>query len=108
MVDAMRVATSAGWKLRPDDISLDMLALHVAIDSEFWRALGKTAEWGKRCRACGLVCVNGECGGNTRWCPDIQEEWLYQQHRFIDHIASGEHADLYFEELFAERFGSGV
>jgi hypothetical protein len=98
--DAMRVAGLAGWKFNPDEFFLDMLALHLAIDSEFWKALGKTAEWGKRCRACGFVCDKGVCG-NTPWCPDLQEEWLYRQHRFIDHIASGKHADLYFEELFA-------
>jgi hypothetical protein len=101
MWDAMRVATSAGWKLNPADSSMDMLALYLAIDSDFWKALGRTAEWGKRCRACGLICEKGVCGGNTAWCPDPQEEWLYRQHCFIDHVASGKHADLYFEELFA-------
>ena len=98
--DAMRVATSAGWKANPDDLSVDILALHLAIDSDFWKALGKSAEWSKRCRACGFISA-GECRGNTPWCPDLQEEWLYRQHRFIDHIASGKHADPYFEELFA-------
>lgn len=101
MWDAMRVATSAGWKFHPDELSLDMLALYLAIDSGFWVALGKTSEWGQRCRACGLVCEKGVCGGNTPWCPDVQEVWLYRQHQFIDHIAAGKPADSYFEELFA-------
>jgi hypothetical protein len=100
MWDAIRVATSAGWKINPDDLSLDMLALHLAIDSDFWRTLGKTAAWGKCCRACGVVCEEGICGGNTPWCPDLQEEWLYRQHQFIDHLALGKQADLYFEEMF--------
>jgi hypothetical protein len=101
MWDAIRVATSAGWKINPDDLSLDMLALHLAIDSDFWKALGKTAEWRKRCRACGLLCEGSVCGGNTQWCPDLQEEWVYRQHQFIDHLALGKQADLYFEEIFA-------
>jgi len=101
MWDAIRVATSAGWKFSPTELSLDLLALHLAIDSEFWKALGKIAGWGKRCRACGLICQEGQCGGNTPWCPDAQEEWLYRQHKFIDHVAAGKPADLYFEELFA-------
>src|SRR5271156_3754874 len=70
MGDAMYVATSAGWEVNRDQLSLDLLALCLAVDSDFWKALGKTAEWGERCRACGMVCEEGVCGGNTPWCPD--------------------------------------
>ncbi len=41
MWDAIRVATSAGWKSNFDEPPLDMLALFLAIDSDFWKALGK-------------------------------------------------------------------
>lgn len=95
---AIIVASKAGWQPSPG-MALDALTMHLAMDQGFWRALGKTAKWGERCRACLRLCTDGKCGGGTQWCPDVQAEWLYQQHRFIDHLASGRAPESFFGRL---------
>ncbi len=58
------------------------------LDPLFWQALGKGLGWnGKNMDAC--------CESN----PGSQDEWFYNWHNFIDHLASGKSVDSFFEEL---------
>lgn len=92
-------------------------------DPFFWQSLGKAMEWGGicynedtgrtewihaiRCPRCGewLMGEEQQCSNECDW--DGSEidalhgnyEWLYQWHRFIDHLAEGQTAESFFERL---------
>lgn len=84
----------------------------------FWQSLGKAMGWGGmgfdedegkevwcdalRCPKCGewLTGDRLECSEEHEYDgSDVQTEWLYQWHRFIDHLAEGKDAESYFESL---------
>jgi len=68
------------------------------LDPLFWKALGKAEEWSEYavCRKHGKSdCYRVNCF------EGYAAEWLYHQHNFIDHIASGGSIDDFFNELLA-------
>lgn len=70
----------------------------VWLDPLFWQSIGKAMGWSKElvCARCGLHgCDN--CYFENRWV--IQQEWLYQWHRFVDALAEGKSAEDFFKEL---------
>lgn len=83
------------------------------LDPLFWQALGKALGWGRICGAChgGIQQIVWEhratdgkteryaCGHDTTGCPDIQDEWRYHWHRFIDHLAEGGTIEDFFKDL---------
>jgi hypothetical protein len=58
----------------------------VFVREDFWMSLGKAMEWENN------VYVEG------KGIRDVKE-WLYQWHRFIDHLAEGKDAESFFESL---------
>ncbi len=69
----------------------------IFLDSAFWQALGKARGWKTD------SCAN--CAGASCWfCSNLKDykrcnEWQYQWHRFIDHLADGKDANSFFESL---------
>lgn len=72
------------------------------LDPQFWQCLGKAMGWRE------FVCT--ECGGlyelvdgckNNPSCiySTAQEEWFYQWHSLIDHLAEGKSIESFFEKL---------
>lgn len=69
------------------------------LDPLFWQSLGKAMGWNQGdigvCSSCGS---RGEAENHVKCncsepLPEIIEEWLYQWHRFIDHLAEGKDAE---------------
>lgn len=85
----------------------------VFLDPLFWQCLGKSLGWKgekiRMCVGCGVALkwnedptMNGKHGGRKGCGSDIEEyegQWLIEWHMFIDHLASGKDADLFFKEL---------
>jgi hypothetical protein len=89
------------------------------LDKDFWSALGKARHWSWNCCfLCGgtdakdYVGLEGEhdaqcikCGATWMDKSEFPEEgnlirqWIYQWHRFIDHLADGKDADSFFKDL---------
>lgn len=61
----------------------------IFLDPQFWQALYKDREW------FGKIFVNTF----TKEKPRNMERWLYQWHKFIDHLASGGQIETFFEKL---------
>jgi hypothetical protein len=77
----------------------------VFVREDFWMSLGKAMGWNQGdigvCSSCGS---RGEAENHVKCncsepLPEIIEEWLYQWHRFIDHLAEGKDAESFFESL---------
>lgn len=75
------------------------------LDPLFWKSLGAAMGWNQGdigvCSSCGS---RGEAENHVKCncsepLPEIIEEWLYQWHRFIDHLAEGKDAESFFESL---------
>jgi hypothetical protein len=68
---AIRIAKTRGWRLDPPELGSnpEMLALHLAIDSRFWQALGRSQRWGN---------------------------WQTHREMFILHLESGKDMDSFF------------
>lgn len=69
--------------------SPDAQRKHV-LKPEFWQALGKALGWEER--------INLQWS-NKNLPIGMDTHWLYQWHRFIDHLAEGKSADIFFNEL---------
>lgn len=102
MEQAIKKAIEGGWKpTKYLDYGNDkqMLGLEIFIskhaqsmallDPLFWQALGKADGWKK------LHMIDIRRGSETS-----QHYWLYQWHRFINHLAEGKDIDSFFNELF--------
>lgn len=63
--------------------SKHLFACEIFLDPAFWRALAKARGWKEF------------AGGYEDGCV----EWLFNWHRFIDHLASGGDAESFFKEL---------
>jgi hypothetical protein len=74
------------------------------LDPLFWQSLGKAMRWdyGKCCKECGSNSIpdgDGHCGNCYAYFSGSEsgtEYWLYQWHRFIDHLAEGNTIESYF------------
>ena len=78
------------------------------LDYKFWQSLGKALGWnekdGRYCPYCGYDAISGGwLASNPPTCPQcrrsVPDWWLYQWHRFIDHLASGKSAESFFEQF---------
>ena len=63
---------------------------YIFLDPDFWKCLGKAIGW--------EIMYRPYKSGSTRNFDAIQG-WLYQWHRFIDHLAEGGTAEEFFKEL---------
>ena len=78
----------------PEEGSDEYSASEIALDKNFWQALGKAMGWeGKPC-TCKVDTTDGRCIYNG-------DEWRHQWHRFIDHLAEGKDTDSFFKELLS-------
>ncbi len=65
----------------------------IFLDPNFWQALGKARGWDK------------PVGKNYDWpvertiLSNLPNSWLYNWHRFIDHLAEGKAAEAFFADL---------
>ena len=62
----------------------------IFLDRSFWQSLGEALEWGEHEFALQWK-HDGVPLGDTHW--------LYEWHRFIDHLAEGKDAESYFASL---------
>lgn len=66
----------------------------------FWQALGKAMGWKEihdsRCNGDGKY---SKTGVKDRCSCVPKQQWFYQWHRFIDHLASGGDAESFFTNL---------
>jgi len=68
----------------------EMYFMWVFSDPSFWQCLGKAMGW--------EIMYRPYKSGSTRNFDAIQG-WLYQWHRFIDHLAEGGTAEEFFKEI---------
>jgi hypothetical protein len=71
------------------------------LDPKFWEALGKSLGW-KESSYQECTAKSFDYDGNRRNLEAVFREpntWLYHWHRFIDHLASGDFPESYFESL---------
>lgn len=71
---ALRVAERTGWSINPPDLTLTyaIIVLHLALDNNFWQALAAEQHWA---------------------------EWERHRQEFIDHLADGGDASVFFDEI---------
>ena len=71
---AARRAAEAGWSIHPPEFELtkEMLILHLALDSNFWQALGAAEQW---------------------------PEWESHQQDFIEYLADRGDAESFFAQV---------
>lgn len=71
----------------------------ILLDPLFWQALGKARGWGS---SFGFIRTS-DTGEIESWLESDSAgtvyQWRYYWHRFIDHLASGGDAELFFKEL---------
>jgi hypothetical protein len=123
---AIREAVQQGYKPKLDrtpemqgfttvQIAMAMSA-DVFLDRHFWLALAESRKWSDRYCAdvCGCdlapapqgvdkyICVNCEVEYSQADVDDMQPKWLFNWHRFIDHIAGRKDEESFFLELLAD------
>jgi len=75
----------------------------IFLDPNFWQCLGKEMGWkvghGGKYEYMKIEKKEdgGICGIPIEY-PEI-DEWLYQWHKFIDHLAEGDSVESFFEKL---------
>ncbi len=128
MENAIKKAIEGGWKHRLIETFEESLWdkariksfveafwTEIVCDPEFWKCLGKTEGWHMGiekaiCHKCKFLCTNHK----YKFCPEdstpleITENirnsrWLSEWKLFIDHIASGNSVDNFFEELLGNK-----
>ena len=115
MKKAIQKAIEGGWKY-DDYCDSGCGDRHILLDPFFWKCLGKAMGWNKGWYFGWFV--KREHGGSWEWrhaddnsvfwggypheAPNIvfsRESWLYNWHRFIDHLADGGTAKDFFDKL---------
>ena len=76
--------------LDPDTIN------SILLNRDFWILLGRGMRWEEVRKVCPLC----NCGENNRDLS-LMKHWEIEWHRFIDHLASGETPEKWFENLNA-------
>ena len=67
----------------------------MSCDPKWWQALGRTLEWrDKKSRKLVSWCYGGFHDADKPY-----EQWIFEWHKFIDHLAEGKDVDSFFEEL---------
>lgn len=69
----------------------------VFLDPAFWQALGKARGWRESSIRHDYYGNHGK--GELELRNIICADWLYNWHRFIDHLAEGKNAELFFQSL---------
>lgn len=83
----------------------EYLTTKAFLDPLFWQCLGKGLKWGIVDGICPKCCYNGKKGwliSNPVTCPNCHTcrgDWLYNWHRFIEHIANGGNVEEFFINL---------
>lgn len=97
MKEAIEKAIEGGWKPRGVEIKewsskenvFNLIPWQeVTSDPLFFQCLGKSFGWEK--------CTMYSFSTGKVY---SENQWLYEIHRFIDHLASGKDAELFFKEL---------
>lgn len=69
-------------------------------DPHFWQALGKAMRWDEKG---GLIYQHTWIGSKENKIylkgKESMKVWLYEWHKFIDHLAEGKSIEEYFKEL---------
>lgn len=103
MEKAIKKAIEGGWTpniFSATDWTVEMVRAKqdnskTLIDPLFWQALGKQQEWPTNvCLTCGEPNEENCCE-----CCTWIYGWQYNWHRFIDHLASGNSAESFFDAL---------
>lgn len=78
------------------------------LDPQFWQSLGKAMGWRQFCKRCDNPSSANSLGA-CDLCEGMESDrpligrfelgWLYQWHKFIDHLAEGKNIESYFENL---------
>lgn len=105
---AIKKAIEGGWR-SDDPMVVDGSERYVnmvgyekiLLDPTFWQCLGKAMGWTKQTQEVqldgfNLEAMNNGCSSTTK---DIEYNWLYYWHRFIDHLADGGDANSFFKNL---------
>jgi hypothetical protein len=71
------------------------------LDPSFWQALGKARGWRKINVSWFVEGAAKKLGLTKKWkeVEGEREEWVYQWHGFIDHLAEGKDAESFFAAL---------
>lgn len=88
--DVMSIGRENDWK----HFAHNLLLLGILDDPSFWQSLGKTMGW----RPVRQMIYSGEYGSEISGIRETQG-WLYEWHRFIDHLAEGKTAESFFDQL---------
>lgn len=82
-----------------DEAIFDGDVAQVFLDRDFWQALGKAQGWDDHntCYHLGAGAYRHKIATCDN--PFKMGHWLYEQHRFIDHLASGADAESWFAAL---------
>lgn len=97
--DAIRSAREKGYKDYSETSGSYTKKYHsdILLDPLFWQTLGKAKGWNtyKTHTGSGYPMSAGDPPSWKRYKP----EWLYNQHRFIDHLAEKKSAEEFFATL---------
>ncbi len=92
MEKAIKLAIEGGYKRRDRATNRIMSSKtlcqkwqYVVLEKAFWWYLGENLKWELK---------YSDVVGGTKY-----PEWLYQWHRFIDHLAEGKDAEEFFTKL---------
>mgnify|MGYP001584269372 CR=1 FL=1 len=93
--EAIQLAVKNGWEYKMFGFDCEINTNdHTFLDPTFWIALGKGMEWG------GSDGVHQKEIVDNHFCLKCtKEHWTAYWHRFIDHLASGNSPESYFEGL---------
>lgn len=94
------------WTRKDNHSSFVVFVHETFMDCTFWQALGRVLGWKQICLSClseTLPNALGQCDCCLDTARDVtkrfQETWLYHWHRLIDHLATGNTAQSFFEGL---------
>lgn len=105
MEQAIRKSIEGGWDASRMEwngceasITHDVYAI-AFYDPEFWKCLGKAMGWGNSTKS--YYQSLGKGNGKPIYSGELYEvaSWLWNWHRFIDHLAEGKSVDDFFNEL---------
>jgi len=92
MEQVIKIAIENGWEdgkvIPPSEHSHEYWQLLAIVRPEFWQALGKGLGW---------TGVAAYYMNDPKRTP--KELWLFEWHRFIDHLAEGKDIESFFTSL---------
>jgi hypothetical protein len=99
--EAVKKSIEHGYSLRGIGPSgfyelLDRYSSDVFLDPLFWQSLGKAMGWEFVSKERKVQYTK------NHKLNSYSQEWLYQWHRFIDHLAEGKDAESFFENTLTK------